>query len=675
MYWGRCSIIVWAALLLTAIPLMAQEPDTVANFSLDRSVVTGRLKMPLISSDKGVSGTVNVEKIKAIPSFMGNADPIRFVRLLPSIQLNTEIDGGLYLQGSEHSHTLVSQGGVPIYGAGHMLGLFSVFNASHFKGMRYSTSAGQERRLGGVIDMELIDTVSRRFAADLSLGLLSAQGTLQIPTGKHSALIITGRRTFINLVYGNLLEYDGNPIRYGFTDGNITWIWKPGPRDKVWVDLFGSRDDMSLKYSGLIDGCSAMWYNGMEAVHWNHYYPGATLKQSLYGTLTGLKSEMEAAGAIGRLPSYMQEYGYKARLDWGGWEFGAHVNYRRVQPQYREVQNFSNLNDSGPEPLQTGWESVVYARYERSIGYWLTAQAGLGAEWYLSPERRSFWGLTPEASLEADLQAGGTIGLHYALRRQNLFYLGFTNTGTPSEFWVMAGRFSDPQWSHNFSLTYNLDIPAWDSSLSGEVYYRLLHNQLEYTASLMDVVLGDISLDHSLINGRGRAYGLNLMFQKQAGHFVGWISYAYARSLRTFDGASNLGEYPSNHERVHELDIVGTYDFGRWDLGATFVAASGTPYTRAESFYIMGDRLICSYGPYNGSRLPPYIKLDLSANWYFLRKGRTQAGVNASLYNVLCRENPVGYGLHINHDLTYYKFTPTTFGLKCLPSVAIFYRF
>ena len=675
MCWGRCSIIVWAALLLTAIPLMAQEPDTVANFSLDRSVVTGRLKMPLISSDKGVSGTVNVEKIKAIPSFMGNADPIRFVRLLPSIQLNTEIDGGLYLQGSEHSHTLVSQGGVPIYGAGHMLGLFSVFNASHFKGMRYSTSAGQERRLGGVIDMELIDTVSRRFAADFSLGLLSAQGTLQIPTGKHSALIITGRRTFINLVYGNLLEYDGNPIRYGFTDGNITWIWKPGPRDKIWVDLFGSRDDMSLKYSGLIDGCSAMWYNGMEAVHWNHYYPGATLKQSLYGTLTGLKSEMEAAGAIGRLPSYMQEYGYKARLDWGGWEFGAHVNYRRVQPQYREVQNFANLNDSGPDPLQTGWESVVYARYERSIGYWLTAQAGLGAEWYLSPERRSFWGLTPEASLEADLQAGGTIGLHYALRRQNLFYLGFTNTGTPSEFWVMAGRFSDPQWSHNFSLTYNLDIPAWDSSLSGEVYYRLLHNQLEYTASLMDVVLGDISLDHSLIHGRGRAYGLNLMFQKQAGHFVGWISYAYARSLRTFDGSKNMGEYPSSHERVHEVDVVGTYDFGRWDLGATFVAASGTPYTKAESFYIMGDRLICNYGPYNGSRLPPYIKLDVSANWYFLRKGRTQAGVNVSLYNVLCRENAVGYGLHIGKDLSYYHFTPTTFGLKCLPSIAFFYRF
>ena len=265
--------------------------------------------------------------------------------------------------------------------------------------------------------------------------------------------------------------------------------------------------------------------------------------------------------------------------------------------------------------------------------------------------------------------------MHYALRRQNLFYLGFTNTGTPSEFWMMAGRYSDPQWSHNFSLTYNLDIPSWDSSLSGEVYYRLLHNQLDYAASMMDIVVGDISLDKKLLKGRGRAYGLNLMFQKQAGHFVGWISYAYARSLRTFDGALHEGEYPSNHERIHELDVVGTYDFGRWDLGATFVAASGTPYTKAESFYIMGDRLICNYGPYNGSRLPPYIKLDVSANWYFLRKGRTQAGVNVSLYNVLCRENAVGYGLHIGKDLSYYHFTPTTFGLKCLPSIAFFYRF
>lgn len=677
MCWGRCKIgVLLCCALLGCLQLSAQEPDTVANFSLDRSVVTGRLKMPLISSDKGVSGTVNVEKIKAIPSFMGNADPIRFVRLLPSIQLNTEIDGGLYLQGSEHSHTQVSQGGVPIYGAGHMLGLFSVFNASHFKGMRYSTSAGQIRRLGGVIDMELIDTVARKVTGDLSLGLLSAQGTFQIPTGQESALILTARRTFINLVYGNWLKYDNNPIHYGFSDANLTWIWKPSARDKIWVDAFGSMDKMSLMYSGLIDGCEAMWYNGLGALHWNHYYPGgATLKQSAYVTLTGLQSAMEAAGALGKLPSFMQEYGYKATLSWVGWEFGAHANYRRVQPQYRVVENFSNLNSTGAEPLQRGIESVIYARYERSLGYWLTAKAGLGAEWFHSTGGHNYWGLTPEASLEADLAEGGTLGAHYALRRQNLFYIGYTNTGTPSEFWIMAGKYSDPQWSHNLSLTYNLDIPRWDSSISAEVYYRRLHNQMEYAASILDAVLGDLALEQSLLKGQGRAYGLNLMFQKQAGHFVGWISYAYARSLRSFDGSTHEGEYPSSHERVHELDVVGTYDFGTWDLGATLVAASGTPYTRAESFYVMGDRLICNYGSYNGNNLPPYVKLDMSMNWYFLRTRRSRGGVNVSLYNVLCRENAVGYGLHIAKDFTYYQFTPTSFALKCLPSIAFFYKF
>ena len=163
----RNSILAVVLALLGPLAV-AQERDTVAQLSLEKSVITERLQKPVAINSRGVSGEVNVSKIAAIPSFMGNADPIRFVRLLPIVSLNTELEGGLYMQGSDHAHTLISQHGVPIYGVTHLLGLFSVFNTSHFSGMRYATSAGKEARIGGVIDMEIQDTLTRRVRGDVS---------------------------------------------------------------------------------------------------------------------------------------------------------------------------------------------------------------------------------------------------------------------------------------------------------------------------------------------------------------------------------------------------------------------------------------------------------------------------------------------------------------------------
>ncbi|MBQ4286329.1 MAG: TonB-dependent receptor, partial [Bacteroidales bacterium] len=214
------------ALTMASLCAYAQGIDTVAHLDLEKSVITEKLNRPMIENLEGISGSVNVEKIRAVPSFLGNSDPIRFARLLPSIQVNTESDGGLYMQGSDYSHTILSIGGVPVYGGSHLLGMFSVFNATHYKAMDYSTSAGQASRLGGSIDMQLQDTVPRRFSGELSAGLISAQGTLSFPTGKHSGMILSARRSYINLLYGRWLKFNDEPIVYNFTDGNLTWYWK-----------------------------------------------------------------------------------------------------------------------------------------------------------------------------------------------------------------------------------------------------------------------------------------------------------------------------------------------------------------------------------------------------------------------------------------------------------------
>lgn len=663
------------ALLATSFFARAQEPDTVATFNLDKSVITEEYNKPLVLNSRGISGQINTDKMAKIPAILGTPDPIRFVRLLPSVQLNTELDAGVYMQGSEHSHTLLSQEGVPIYGAGHMMGFFSAFNSPHYSGMKYATSSGQEGRIGGMIDMQLADTVARKLSLDASIGLLSAQATVDVPMGK-SSIKISARRTYIDLLFGGMLRYEDNAMTYNFTDANITWTWKPTRNDRITVDLFGGMDMGLFTGVGLIENMDMKWYNALGAVHWNHYFPEATLKQTVYYTTAGMDPKLRAFGVYGRLQSYIMDAGYRAKFHWKNWDFGARFSAYRTQPQNPYTEgHFNDARNNGGIPIEDALAAAVNAEYSRNLGYWLSFKAGIGADWYLSPQRKNYWGVTPEVSLVADLLEGGKIDFTYGIKRQNLFQTGLTSSGLPSEFWVLAGDIQDPQWAHCFSLAYNNSF--WDQmlSVSTEVYYKQLYNQLEYIGSLMDMYTGNYSLETSTLRGNGRAYGFNIMIQKQKGRFTGWISYALARSLRTFVNDIHGQEFTSAHERRHELDIVATYDFGRFDVGATFVMASGTPYTRPTSFYVVGSRMVCTYGPYNAENLPPYAKMDISANWYIRKGPRLTHGLNFSMYNVLGRQNAVGYGLHYNEENQTYCFRPTRIIIRFLPSLSYFLKF
>lgn len=666
------------ALLLLLFPLLtlrAQEQDSVANLTLDQAVLTARVRRPMLENIEGVSGSVSVSQIRSVPAILGNPDPLRFARLLPSVQVNSETDGGLYMQGSEFSHTILSIGGVPVYGASHMLGLFSIFNATHYTAMDYRTSAGQLPRLGGRIDMIPCDTLHRRFGGSVSAGLISGQGTLRIPCGDKSSLTVSLRRSWINLLYGSFLRFAGSPIRYGFTDGNLTWLWKPTPRDRVWVDLFGGRDKASFDYEQAGINMSAAWYNALGAVHWNHYWDETTLRQTAYATLNGLDAHLDVNYAVGDLPSHIRTYGYKADVLWRDWRFAADAAFHHVQPQNPRSEGYYNMTNTSREPVQTGLEATFSATWDRVLTSFFQLKASLGVNLFLSPERRLYWGPTPQVDAIFLLDRGGRIDLRYGIHRQNLFQTGFTNVGMPSEFYLLAGALSDPQWSQNAALSYNLDFARKAFSLSAEIYYKRLYNQIEYKGTLMEILNSQYSVASSVLRGHGHAFGLNLMLQKQTGRLTGWIGYALSRSLRQFDDPQFPDIYPSDHERLHELNVVATYDIGRFDFGGTFVVASGTPYTRPESFYVIGDRLICQYGERNAARLPAYIRMDVSVNWYIHKDARWSNGLNLSIYNVLCRENAVGFGVHTNKAGTAYTFRPTSFGIKFMPSLSYFHRF
>jgi hypothetical protein len=168
-------------------------------------------------------------------------------------------------------------------------------------------------------------------------------------------------------------------------------------------------------------------------------------------------------------------------------------------------------------------------------------------------------------------------------------------------------------------------------------------------------------------------YGMNIMLQKQSGSFTGWVSYSLGRALRTFDNPDYPSVYPASHERIHELNAIGSYEYSRWMFSGSFVCASGTPFTAPESFYIASGNLMTKYGEYNSSRLRPYIRLDLSVNFRFRKDERQENGINLSIYNVLARKNEAMWRLDVGNGT--FSYRPMTFFMRGMPSVSYYHKF
>lgn len=651
---------------------MEAEAQTDSLFmQLDSATFTIRRHTSAIRRSGLGHTTIDADMIQSLPKIFGNTDPVNFIKQLPGVQTGSEYDSGIHIQGCDNSHNMISIGDVPIYGSNHLLGLFSAFIPSHHKTMTFSTSAADANRLGGMLDMELPDTLKDKISGEVSAGLISSQGTIGLRAGDHSHLRISARGSYINALYKRWMQIGGNTLGYGFGDGNLTWLYAKG-KDRVWADFYFGMDEAHLAERHFDVGIDLAWGNAMGALHWERQGEAVRQKHSVY--YTGFMSECDVlhSSSSMNMVSFNTTAGYKGSMQWNDLTAGADIAYYHILPQSPVLSGVIG-SENGTRELQNSGEASVFARYSRPLADRWNMYAGLKASGYISPEGRTYGGVSPEISVSYNMYRCGKLKADYNLRRQYIFQTGISNLGLPVEFWFAAGHYSRPQHSHNLSLSYDAAFFRDAIAVSASVYYKSLYNQIQYTGSLLDFFNTVYDLDSHLLKGRGWNYGFNMILHKQSGSLTGWISYSLGRALRRFDNPEYGGLYPANHERIHELNAVASYKIRKWDFGGTFVYASGQPFTAPEYFYLSSGQLLAVYGGHNGCRMRPYIRLDLSATYSFVRDSRQENGINLSVYNVLCRHNDVMYRISESEDG--YSYGPLSFFIQLMPSISYYHKF
>ena len=660
-------------IILTVRPSESEAQTDSLYMHIDSTTVVSSRSTSTLRQTSDHLMKIDVSLMQSLPKILGNTDPLHFVKLLPGVQTNSEHDSGIHIQGCDAAHNDVSVAGVPLFGVNHMLGLFSIFNPEHYPQMSFSHSSSSNR-LGGMLRMELPDTLRKKVTGSVSVGIMSSQGTVGVRMGDKSHLRISARRSYLNLLYGRWLTLNESRVKYGFGDYNLTYIWDSGRGDRIWVDGYFGRDKAGMNERSYDLGVALEWGNYMGAVHWRHKGDHLTHTHSLYSS--GYMSDVNVTQSEAKvsLPSFINAAGYKGNIIWKGLRTDWNMVYYHAMPQLPQVTGLFNSTEPQKE-VQNALEASVAADYDWEFAYDWRLKAGLKGSLLLDPESQLRGHAAPDVSLSYNARRFGKIELRYDWKQQYIFQAGLSNVGFPIEFWFVAGKYSRPQYSQNISLSYDLKFFREMFAFSCNLYYKQLYNQVEYKGDLFDFFLEKYDLNDYLLKGRGWNYGVNMMLHKQSGALTGWISYSLGRALRKFDNPEYPGIYPANHERIHELNAVCSYKYRRWDFSGTFTYASGQPFTAPGSYYISSGKIVANYGEHNACRMRPYIRLDLSATWTIRKTEKQENGINVSIYNVLARRNDVMYRLYISQADNEFGYTGMSFGLRFVPSISYYHKF
>jgi hypothetical protein len=186
-----------------------------------------------------------------------------------------------------------------------------------------------------------------------------------------------------------------------------------------------------------------------------------------------------------------------------------------------------------------------------------------------------------------------------------------------------------------------------------EVYYKKLQNQIDYIDGA-NLLLNEF-LEADLMNGNGRAYGVEFQVKKNYGALTGWVSYTLARTERQVEGINNGLWYPTRFDKLHNLNITAAYQVSnRLSFSGNFVFNSGTPATFPTNRIETNGWMIPhnSEERRNNYRITDYHRLDISVTMQQRPKANKKREGNwvFSLYNVYNRQNPFAVFFQPNKD-------------------------
>lgn len=620
----------------------------------------GFMGREVVVTDRRYDATISTIAIdpllsQKLPSLGGEPDIMRTLQLLPGIKAGSEISSGLHIRGGSPDQNLILLDGVTVYNPSHIGGFLSTFNSDAIRDVKVMKGvfpAEYGGRLSGVVDMTMREGTQEKFSGTAGISLLNSRLTVEGPISDDITFMVSGRRMYMDLA----MQLAGRPEDvpdYYFYDLNGKLNWRLSESDHLFVSGYFGRDDFKTDPRGT-DQMLLNWGNATGNIRWSHiisptmftnfsaiftnYDCSTTLMDLFNGSASsGFRTSSQIRDLT--LRGEAQIFAGEDHIIKTGFEATEHqfkANATDVVTELEKIANPASLSGVG------GVEGGFFLQDEWQITPRLQANIGTRASYFSYGD---YLRIEPRVSLAYSISDNVTARGGYSAHNQYLHMITRNDVALPTDIWFPATSIIKPATSQQIAAGVETRLFNNEVLLSVEGYYKTMDNLLEFkdTASFSLVT----PLESSFAVGSGKAYGVEFFLNKQVGSFTGWIGYTLSWTDRTFADLNRGKTFFPRFDRRHDISVVATYELSdSWEVGATWVYATGQATTVPQGQFIYGTREEDSYAPEsrydfserNGYRLPAFHKLDLNFShkyqWFNL-----PFTLSLNVYNAYNRQN------------------------------------
>lgn len=642
--------------------------------SVGQAVIRGKKGENVRSVDIS-SQTITSQTIKQIPAFLGEADVIKSVQLLPGVSNVGEGSTGFNVRGGGIDQNLVLMDEAPVFNSAHLFGFFSIFNPDAVKDVQLvkgGIPANYGGRLSSTLDVRMKDGNNQKFQANGGIGTIFSRATIEGPLVKNKAsFLVAGRRSYIDVLAKPFLNDDLKGSQFYFYDFTGKMNYRSG-RNNFYISTYVGDDAFNAQ-----NAFGVKWGNTTATARWNHVFnkklfSNFTYYYSRYRYNIGFSSK----DADFTWQSYIINNSVKADFNWFATpkheiQFGGQSTYYIFKPGVAVATNSSGKNDFSL-PDKYGVENAVYVAEEFNPSGKFSYRVGLrvsqflymgkgNAYYYKDPaepgDRRDLESVkkfnsgevisnyvNPEPRFGFKYQTGKQSSIKGGYNRmvQNLHLISNTAASVPFDVWQPTTNNIKPEKADQYTIGFFKNFGSNDDFESSvETYYKDMQNQVDYVDGA-NLLLNEY-LEGDLLTGKGRAYGIEFYLRKTTGAFTGWISYTWSKSERIVKGINDDKWYPNRFDRPHNLYVVLNYKLSeKFSVAGNFVLSSGTPTTFYSGQYTVQGYTVPDAGSNarNNVRNPLYHRLDLSVTYTVKKRKRWESNWVFSSYNVYDRKNP-----------------------------------
>jgi hypothetical protein len=658
------------------------DVEMVENTNQLNEVVVSANKDNMIKNVRLGVEKISIKILRQIPMGMGEADLIKSSLLLPGVQTVGEASGGFNIRGGSADQNLVLLNNAPIINSSHFFGFFSAFNSDLISDVTLYKS-GIPAKFGGRLSsvMDIVPLEGNNERVKVSGGISPVTGRILVdgPIKKNKSTFVIGTRaTYSDWILGLLNDQQLKKSKASFYDIQGGINSNINEKNSISISGYFSKDKFDYYRE------NAFNYGNLAAtLKWKHSY-SSKLSSQISAIISNYNYQLDMKQDSVNFSSMYYELNQRIlRADFLYFpfdnhkiEFGIDATYYSLLPGIRKPLSDFSLVTTKQIEKERAIEPALYLSDEFELTPWFSISGGIRTTFfttfgpstefkYIENSLRSvesiidtiYYGrgriikIYPGAEfrISSRLTLSPRSSVKFGVQRvyQYLHMISNTASMSPTDIWKLSDSYIKPQMGDQFSIGFYNTFGRSGIETSVETYYKRLRNILDYKGGA--VLLMNEHLETDIINGNGKAYGIELMAKKQTGIFTGWISYTYSRVLLKVDSPYesekvNRGKYfPANYDKPHDLKLVTNTKLSRrFNISTIFVYNTGRPITLPVAFYNFYNTSRVYYSNRNEYRMPDYMRLDLSAtiNGNLKAKKLNHSSLTFTVYNVLGRRNP-----------------------------------